>query len=202
MRALPNESWREVVRHYTTGKPGHGAAVRAYRAAGLGKGSTTLNQAREAYKLLHDERVIAAILEEGKKTLRAAVPEATHAALDILRDKKHKDRAKVALNFIERADPTVTRHDLHVVRKVIDPDEEALEELQALRRLGTTREKLLELYGANGLDRLEALEAVKNARRAEAAKVIDLQPIETAPLPPPLPSPDDEPDPDMLEEDS
>jgi hypothetical protein len=43
MRALPNRRWSEFVRHYVTGKPGHGAAVRAYRAAGLGKGSSPLN---------------------------------------------------------------------------------------------------------------------------------------------------------------
>jgi hypothetical protein len=39
--------------------------------------------------------------------------------------------------------------------------------------LGTAREKLLELFGPNGLDRLEALEAVENAQRASAAKVIE-----------------------------
>jgi hypothetical protein len=60
MRALPNERWRQFVRQYVTGKPGHGAAVRAFRACGLGKGSSSLHQAREAYKMLHDDRMIAA----------------------------------------------------------------------------------------------------------------------------------------------
>jgi hypothetical protein len=86
MRALPNERWREFVHHYITGKPGHGAAVRAFRASGLGKGSSSLNQAREAHKLLHDDRVIAAIAEESKKWFRAAIPEAVQAARDIIAD--------------------------------------------------------------------------------------------------------------------
>ena len=48
--------------------------------------------------------------------------------------------------------------------------------MRAARKLGATRDKLLELYGANGLDRLEALEAIDNARRADAAKIIEHQP--------------------------
>jgi len=45
------------------------------------------------------------------------------------------------------------------------PDQEALEELRALRQLGTPREKLLTLFGHNGLDRIEALEAADTSRR-------------------------------------
>ncbi len=65
---------------------------------------------------------------------------------------------------------------IDVTHRTIDPDQEALEEMRAARKLGATRAKLLELYGANGLDRLEALEAVDNARRADAAKIIEHQP--------------------------
>jgi hypothetical protein len=48
-----------------------------------------------------------------------------------------------------------------------------LEELRALRQLGTAREKLVELFGGNGLARLEALEAADIERRASKAKVVE-----------------------------
>ena len=70
----------------------------------------------------------------------------------------------------------MSRHLVDVTHRTIDPDQEALEEMRAARKLGATRDKLLELYGANGLDRLEALEAIDNARRADAAKIIEHQP--------------------------
>jgi len=99
--------------------------------------------------------------------------------------------------LLDRTDPIVTRHDMQVVHRIVDPDQEALEELKALRKLGTPREKLLEIYGPNGLDRIEALEAAELAQRAAKAKVIDAVAVEVE-LPPP---PQDEPDPEMLGDD-
>jgi hypothetical protein len=200
MRALPNERWRAFVQHYVTGKPGKGAPVRALRAAGF-KSATPLNQAREAYKLLHDDRIIAAIAEQSKKHFRAAIPEAVQAARDIIADVAHKDRARVAMALIERVDPAVTRHEIGVTHRVVDADQEALEELKAARQLGATREKLLELFGENGLDRLEVLEAAEIAKRSAAAKVIAGNAIEVAAIESEaieiLP-PQDDPDPEML----
>jgi hypothetical protein len=104
MRALPNERYREFVRHYVIGKPKRGAAA-AYRAAGLGLKSTPLNQAREAYKLLRDERIIAAVAEESKKHYRAQIPAAVQAVHEIIADPDHRDRARVAMSLIDRVDP-------------------------------------------------------------------------------------------------
>ena len=42
-----------------------------------------------------------------------------------------------------------------MVHRHESPDQRALEELKALRQLGTPRQKLLELFGPNGLDRIE-----------------------------------------------
>jgi hypothetical protein len=53
MRALPNEKWRDFVRYYLVGKPLRGAAE-AYRKAGF-QACDTLNDARNAYQLLHDQ---------------------------------------------------------------------------------------------------------------------------------------------------
>jgi hypothetical protein len=74
---------------------------------------------------------------------------------------------------LARTDPEIERHDFSVTHKVLNPDEEALEELRALRQLGTRRDKLLELFGGNALPRLEALEASDKARRAASAKVVE-----------------------------
>jgi hypothetical protein len=74
---------------------------------------------------------------------------------------------------LDRADPVESRQFVEVVHRTVDPDQEALEELRALRQLGTSHEKLIELFGSNGLDRIERLEAADKLRRANEAKVID-----------------------------
>jgi hypothetical protein len=195
MRALPNDRRREFVRHFITGKPGHGAITAAYRAAGFGKNSTPTNAAKEAHKLSHDERVIAAIAEEARKMLRVAHPEAIQALLNLVRDEKHPGHVRAVTAIIDRTDPIVTRHDLRVTHRVIDHDQAALEELRALRKLGTSREKLLELYGPNGLDRIEALEADAMLQRTAKAKMIEAEVIEAETI---EPVPHDEPDAEML----
>lgn len=83
--------------------------------------------------------------------------------------------------LLDRVDPIVSKHSVDVVHRREDPDRAALEELKALRKLGTPRTKLLELYGPNGLDRLEALESVELAQRSIAAKVIEHEPINVMP---------------------
>jgi len=50
-------------------------------------------------------------------------------------------------SLLSRSDPVETRHKMEVIHKTVDPDQEALEELRALRQLGTPREKLLGLFG-------------------------------------------------------
>ena len=95
-----------------------------------------------------DERVIAAIAEESRKVIRVGHPEAVAALFNVIRDPAHRDHARAVDGLIDRCDPVVTKHSVDVTHRTIDPDHEALEELKALRKLGATREKLLELYGA------------------------------------------------------
>jgi phage terminase small subunit len=166
MRGLPNDKWRNFVRHYVLDYE-HGASVRAYRAAGFNP--SPKNAHVDAWRLLHDERIIAAIAEEAKKVLRAAHPAAVKVIYEIMADVNHKDRLKAATVLLERADPATTSHHIAVTHRTIDPDEESLEELRAARSLGATREKLIELFGSNELPRLEALEA----RKADQAKLIE-----------------------------
>ena len=180
MRALPNDKWRAFVDCYLLEKPGRGAQTNAARRAGFGKPSTrAVNMARIASRLMRDDRMVAAIAEETRKLLRGGAPEAAKAILELIRNPDHKDHARAIAMVIDRTDPITTHHHLDVVHKHIDPDQEAIEELRALRKLGTTREKLLELFGYNGLERVEALEASDTSRRADAAKIIEGKLIET-----------------------
>jgi hypothetical protein len=173
MRALPNDQWRAFCHELVTGKPGHGRYARAARAAGFGKESTTTNIAKLAWKIAHDDRTIAAIAEESRKYLRGGHPEAVSAVLALLRDPKHRDHMRAVSEVLSRSDPVIGKQDITVTHRIVDPDQEALEELRALRQIGATREKLIELFGGNGLARLERLEAADIARRSTEAKVIE-----------------------------
>jgi hypothetical protein len=178
MRALTNDQQRAFVFHLTREKPRRGALVAAARKAGYCANSTPAIAAKFAWKLSRDPRVLAAITEESRKVLFCAFPEGANALLNLVRDPTHKEHGRAIAMLLERTFPAENRHTVEVTHKVIDPDQEALEELRALRQLGTGREKLLELFGHNGLDRLEMLEATDQVRRAAAAKVIDAQSVE------------------------
>jgi hypothetical protein len=180
MRALPNNRWRAFVEFYLLGtvanknKNNHGAQAAAARQAGFGTPRSTPHvMTHMAWKLMRDERVIAAVAEEARKLLRSGAPEAVRAALNGVRNPEHKDHARFVGMVLDRADPIESRQQIEVTHKIVDPDQEALEELKALRVLNTSHDKMLEVFGVNGLDRLLALEAADQTRRAAAAKVID-----------------------------
>ena len=175
LRALPNDAWRIFCLELVTGSPGHGRYARAARAARLGEGSTPANVAKLAWKIAHDDRMIAAVAEESRKYLRGSHPEAVAALLNMIRDDKHRDHGRAVLSLLDRVDPIVSKQNIEVTHKIINPDQEALEELRALRQLGVSREKMIETFGGNGLARLERLETADMARRASEAKVIELQ---------------------------
>jgi hypothetical protein len=174
MRALPSDRWRAFVRHLVSDTRGYGAVTRAARAAGFGKTNTKPSTlSKQAHQLSRDNRVIAAVAEETRKVIRVGHPEAVTALFNLIRDPSARDHARAIAMVVDRCDPAITKHPVDVVHRHEEPDRMALEELKALRQLGATRDKLLELFGPNGLDRLEALEAVENAQRAASAKVIE-----------------------------
>jgi hypothetical protein len=98
-----------------------------------------------------------------------------------VRDPTHKDHARFVAMILDRTDPLESHQTIDVIHKHVDRDQEELEELRAVKQLGAPREKLLELFGGNGLVRLEALEAADNAQRARDAKVIEGEAIEVEP---------------------
>ena len=110
--------------------------------------------------------------------VRGSAPEAAKALIELVRDPEHKDHARGIAMVLARTDPEITRHDMNIVHKVVNEDDESLAELRALRELGTAREKLIELFGGNGLARLEKLEAEDTERRAASAKVIEGQVVD------------------------
>jgi phage terminase small subunit len=178
MRAL-NARQRAFVEFLLIEPPTHGAQTRAARRAGYGKAnSSPLVLAQLACRLVRDDKVLLAINEEARKLLRAGGVEATKALLALVHDTTHRDHARGIAMVLARTDPEIERHDFNVVHKVLNPDEEALEELRALRQLGTTREKLVELFGGNALPRLEAMEAADQERRAAKARVIEGEAVE------------------------
>ena len=173
MRKLPNDKWRMFARAYATGKPGLGAATNACRAAGFSKNRPDIAR-KYAWQLVRDPRMIAAIEEEARNVIRLGAPEAARALLNLVRNEGHKDHARGIGMLLDRVYPVMTVANVEVTHKIASPDDEALEELRAVRQVGASRDKLLELFGYNGLERLEALEA----RRADNAKVIDAEVVE------------------------
>jgi hypothetical protein len=123
--------------------------------------------ARIASRLMRNEKIIGAIAEEARKLLRGGAPDAVKALLNLVHSPEHKDHARGISMVLARTDPEIQQHDMHVVHKIVDADQEALEELRAARALGATREKLLELFGGNYLPRLERLEAQEVERSAK-----------------------------------
>jgi hypothetical protein len=185
MRNLPNDRWRLFVETFlwetfTNGnKNNFGAQAAAARKAGFGTPrSKPITLAHIGWRLLRDDRVVAAVHEEARKLLRAGAPEAVKAVHDGIRNPNHPAHAKFVSMLLDRTDPQETKQLVEVTHRTLDPDQEALEELRALRSLETPRPKLIELFGSNGLDRLERLEAADKVRRANEAKMIDAEVID------------------------
>jgi hypothetical protein len=182
IRAL-TQMQRDFVRHYLAEsmiKP-YGAGVRAAVAAGY-MGKNRASTSKIAHFMLHDrtrnEKVQAAITEESRRLLRFGAPEALGALFALVRNPEHKDHIHALRMVISRTDPEVSRQDVNVTHRHIDPDQEELEELRAMRALDVSREKLIEMFGGNGLARLEKLEAAEQQRRAAKAKIIEGEVIE------------------------
>jgi phage terminase small subunit len=164
---------REFVLHVIAGKSNAEAA----KLAGWGEAeSSAATLARIGHRLAHRERIIAAIGEEVKKLTRSrATLKAAQAIDEILDNSYHRDRARVALAVLERVDPTIQKHEVEVTHK-IDHEQEALDQLRSLRALNVAREKLIELYGAFGLERLEKKLAIENKGSVVDAEFSEVDP--------------------------
>lgn len=140
------------------------------RAAGYCENSTNQVVAATAQKLIHDKRIIAAIGEMAGDAMRSDGPKALEALRDILADKEHPQRAKVALAFMERASPTV--QNIAVTHEVITPkdrDKDIVKYLRELIEMGVARAELEKKFGYSDLPRYEKLLAIEDAAKSGAS---------------------------------
>src|SRR5580704_12315194 len=109
MAALNDKQRRFVLALYQV-KPGHGAQVRAAKMAGYGKPTSTPETwAALASRLIHDEKVQAALHEHDQKVLRAAAPRALRALHGMVEDPEHRDHARAVGMVLDRVHPVETR---------------------------------------------------------------------------------------------
>jgi phage terminase small subunit len=152
----------------------YGAYTRAARAAGY-KESSAATLGKMAHQLAHFGPIKLAVDELARTRIELAAPLVAEKYIALLQNEDARDHGRAVMDGVQRLVPSTTTQKIDITHRLINPDQEALEELGALRQLGTSREKLLELFGGNGLVRLERLEAAELARRADAAKVIEVE---------------------------
>jgi hypothetical protein len=133
-------------------------AVAAYKAAGYqGTGDTANSQ---SYRLMHDERIIAAIHEEAKNHVRTGqLVDAIQAVDEIIADPRHRDRARVALGVYDRAGlHALSEQKVTVERLGADP--ERVERIRLLlEKLGLDMEGVKRLMGNRLAPTVEATDA-------------------------------------------
>jgi hypothetical protein len=149
---------REFVLHVMQNKP----FAEAARLSGCGTPDSTAETfARIGYRYSHRPRVIEAMKEEAAKQMRTTLPAALKAVKDIIQNPFSKDRARTALAVIERADPTIQKQEIQVTH-TINHEAEAIDQLRTLKALNVARDKLIEVFGCFGLERLEKKLAIEN----------------------------------------
>jgi phage terminase small subunit len=157
---------RLFVLELANGPGGYGSEVRAARASGYSGDDETVRAA--AYKIVHDDKVQAALREVGAKMIRASAFAAIRQTERIANDVEHRDCLKACLALLDRGGFAVeSHHTVTVEHKSLD--DQALEALRTMRGLKASREQLLEMFGANGLARYENMLADKST-------VIEAQP--------------------------
>ena len=102
MAALPNDKWRAFVRLHMARPREHGE-LNVRQAGFAGKSSVACRV--QAHRLLHDERVQEAIIEESRRGLVTLAPAAVLTVGDILSDKTEKasDRLTAAKAVFDRS---------------------------------------------------------------------------------------------------
>lgn len=185
MRAL-SPAQRKFVDAMFVVSPGFGMVAAAVRLSGCyGKPvngvatSSAETIARIGQHLVNNPKVRAALAERGQHELRTASPIAVRAILEIASDPSHKDRLKAAMHLTDRFDPVTQKVEVnHEHRHTLSIDEQAIEAIKAARALGASREKLEEMFGADGLRRWEKKMA---ALEAPNSNVIEADYVEVKP---------------------
>jgi hypothetical protein len=96
-------------------KPGHGAAVRACRAAGWGTPTSSPQSiANIASRLMHSDHIIEAMREYGEQFLKAAAPAALRALEKLILTPSHKGHERAVSAVVDRLYPLETVSTLNV----------------------------------------------------------------------------------------
>lgn len=126
------------------------SAAQAARLAGFGKpGDPSEVFARLAWRLKNENaRVMEALKEMHKRGNVSIAPDVTKALREIVNDRSHPQRAKIALALKEHLDPTVTKQDINVTHiEAKSPWQEQLDALRTMRQLNVPREKMVTVLG-------------------------------------------------------
>ena len=117
MAAINDKRRSFVVALYDEAAPrkGDGLLIYAAKTAGYGTAtSSTKSLSVIANRIVHDDRVQAAIVEHSRTVLRAVPPEAIRALKELIRDPKARDHMRAIAAVIDRTDPLQTMHTVKV----------------------------------------------------------------------------------------
>lgn len=168
MQACSDRERKFVWFYLTNDGPPNGA--QAARDAGY---SDHLEAAKvQASRLLHRDRVLAALEEVGKKSFRGLLAPAIKAASKLIENDKHVDHSKAVFTTLARLGlGEKSTVDVNVGGELtVNHTDQALNDLRVLIGLGVAEEKLVEIFGFSGLSRYRKMLAEADAR---APKVIE-----------------------------
>lgn len=140
MRKLSPKQRAFVLAYVSLGGQNATAAAKA-----SGYGTTPESQRVAAYRLTHDDKVLAAIREEADKTIRSSILLGTQALIEIAETAHHKDRFKAAVELINRGGLLVTtQHNVNVNVNDSRTDKEVVANIERMaKQLGLDPGKLL-----------------------------------------------------------
>jgi predicted dinucleotide-utilizing enzyme len=166
MQALTEKQRNFVIALFAV-RQGHGAAVRAARAAGWGTPSSSAqSMATISSRLMHNDAIIEGMREYGEQFLKAAGPAALRALEKMILTPSHKGHERSVAAVVDRLYAVETRHLVDVHHHAVDHSAEAVAHLRMLKSLDVSRSKLEEVFGFSGLSRYERLLEIEEAKKS------------------------------------
>jgi hypothetical protein len=168
--------------------PGPGAEIAAAKLAGFKADNDGALRA-QATKLVHDQNVVAAIIETAREGIHHLAPMAVQGLREIAKDKFNRDRFKAIEAILKRFMPE--RIEAKIEVETIDRTKVTLDHLAHMLEIGVAHEALVKEFGEFGLTHyMQLLEAQK----PEKPQVIegDFKVIEPDPVPAVAAKPDDQ----------
>lgn len=134
--------------------------------------------ARIAHRMLTRGRVIGALAEQCKQSIRSLAPTALQAARNILTNSTHKGHERVVLALLDRIDPPQSNSSVKVeVTHKADDDTFGLifDYYRELKALGADRSKLFQTFGHEYLGKCERMlaEGTGNVIEGEFTELVD-----------------------------